>query len=494
MMDPTGTHPPRAAPELVEAGYAVEVADAPYLHAGLNLADLAHVTVLWEQNTMPDAAGRALVSLLLDVYGLSPAEFPYDPAYGETYNCRERYFSQQLGELAGWMQAGRPRREAVRVALRLRLRRDLVRLVTDTAGIVEALADKAEQHAETIFADQTYLQQAQPSTFGHYLLSFAYPLIRSMERLLENLTWVNQSPAGAGCVNGSRLVPDRERLAQLLGFDQVIEHTRDAMWQTDGLLDIASVTASMATTISSLAEDLEIYSSQEFDFVDLDEAYTRSSVLMPQKHNPYSLSMLRGHAGLLIGKMTELFAVMKTPSARSDNLIFSYGEVPRLLEAGGRAARLMRGVVSTLSVNDQRMMEALVAGFSQATDLAEYVTERGGLDYRSAYYVVGRAVQWAAQEGLSGGQISAQLLDDAARQVTGRPLGFSDEELKTMLDPAAIVDQRTVTGGAAPQVVHGMAARCRGRARGLTEQAAARDRTFDAAENALLERARRSAR
>lgn len=211
---------------------------------------------------------------------------------------------------------------------------------------------------------------------------------------------------------------------------------------------------------------------------------------MPQKRNPYSLAMLRGHAGVLIGKLTELFAVMKTPSARSDNLIFSYGEVPRLLGICGRAVRLMRGVVATLSVNHERMEEALVSGFSQATDLAEHVTERGGIDYRSAYYIAGTAVQWAAQRGLDGTQIDGELLDLAAQRVIGRTLGFSDEELSTMLDPGAIVRQRVVTGGAAPDVVDQMASECRTRAATLRAQAAARTRAFDAAERALFATAR----
>ncbi len=188
--------------------------------------------------------------------------------------------------------------------------------------------------------------------------------LRDCERLLRDLTWVNGSPGGAGCVNGSRLPLDRELVANLIGFDSVITHTRDAMWQTDGLIDLLATAAGVATNLSKLAEDLEIWDSQEFDFVELAGPYTRASVLMPQKRNPYSLSIVRGAAGVLIGRLDGFLAVVKTPSARSDNLIFAYGEVPRSLELAGRVTRLMRGVVATLQIKPDWMWESLLAGFS----------------------------------------------------------------------------------------------------------------------------------
>ena len=149
--------------------------------------------------------------------------------------------------------------------------------------------------------------------------------------MLTEFDDINRSPGGAGCVNGTRLLDDRTFVAAAMGFDEVIEHTRDAMWQIDGLIHVLATAASLLSTQSKLAEDLEIWSSSEFDFVDLDDAFTRSSILMPQKRNPYSLAIVRGASGVLIGRLTGFLAVAKSPSARSDNLIFAYGEVPRAL-------------------------------------------------------------------------------------------------------------------------------------------------------------------
>lgn len=477
------------APELIEAGFAIEVADAPFLHEGYNLADMAHVLALIESGIIPPKAASRLLKLLLEVQEIPAAEFPYDPLYGDPYNCRERYFVQQIGDDAGWLHAGRPRREAGRVALRLWLRSVVTGLAIDAAGFVEKTAGVAERHAETVMPDQTYLQQAQPSTFGHYVLTFAYPALRDGTRLVPGADWVNQSPGGAGCVNGSRLNPDRPRIAELLGFDGVIEHTRDAMWQTDTLVHLLATATSLVTGLSKLAEDLEIWDSQEFDFVDLAEAYTRSSVLMPQKRNPYALSIVRGAAGVLIGRLTGLLAVVKTPSARTDNLIFAYGEVPRSLDLAARVTRLMGGVVATLKVRPERMWESLVGGFSQATDLAEYVMQTCEVDYRTAYRVVGTTVRDAAQKGLRGIDLTGQMLDDAAVREIGRTLGLADRDLEEVLDPRKIAFGRTSPGGAAPPIVREMAGNCRVEAHRLEEEARQRQARYRGAETRLLEMA-----
>jgi argininosuccinate lyase len=473
--------PPAPAPELIEAGFALETADAAILHNGLNLADLAHVLELRARGVIPEEAAVALLSVLRAIDEQPAEDFPYDPQFGEVYNARERVLAGKLGDIAGWLHAGRPRREATRIAFRLFLRRQVTDLVDDVAELATALAGQAGRHAEALFPDQTYLQQAQPSTVGHYLLAFAYPLLRDGDRLVESLDWINRSPAGAGCVNGTRLLTDREPLAARLGFDDVITHTRDAMWQTDGLVHLLAAAASVACTADELAEDLEIWASSEFDYVDLDDAYTRASVLMPQKRNPYALSMIRGAAGILIGRLTGFLALQKGPSARSDKLIYAYGEVPRALDMLQRVTRLTRGVVATLRFNTARMREQVDQGFSQATDLAEYVMAESGLDYRSAYRVVGTAVRRAAAEGRRGRDIDPALLDEAA----GRPLGLDAGALARAIDPAAIVASRTAVGGASVDRVHEMVAEVGARAAALREGAAARRRAFDDAEATL---------
>jgi len=486
---------PRTGPaqELIDSGFTLENNDAPLLHAGLNLADLAHVLDLLARGVIPAAPARRLLTLLLEAAATPASEFPYDPSYGEPYNSRERHFTARIGDDAGWLHAGRPRREAARIALRLHLRRQLVDLVEATADLADVLADAAAEHSRTWLPDQTYLQHAQPSTYGHYVLSFAYPLLRDARRLLETLSWTNTSPGGAGCVNGSRLLDDRRPVAAMLGFDGVIEHTRDAMWQTDGLVAMLSVAASLVGTQSKLAEDLEIWASSEFDYVTVADGFSRSSVLMPQKRNPYSLSIIRGASGTLLGRVAGFLAVIKSPSARSDNLIYAYGEVPRALDMDLRTTRLTTGVMRTLQVNAPRMWSALQSGFSQATDLAEYVMQTCDLDYRTAYQVVGAAVRTAHQAGLRGIDLDGAMLDAAALAHDGRSLGLAGHDLTQVLDPRHIVETRTAAGGAAPPVVEAMAEGCRTEAAELRALARAGRRRQSDAERDLLAGAARTA-
>ncbi|GAA1840318.1 argininosuccinate lyase [Pseudonocardia ailaonensis] len=478
------------APELVESGFALENADAGFLHHGLNLADLAHVLDLARRGIVPGPAEKALLGLLLEVLEIPAEEFDYDPSYGEPYNSRERYFVARIGDDAGWLHAGRPRREAARVALRLHLRRQLVELATEAVATATDMVARAEEHAATLLPDQTYLQQAQPSTFGHYLLSFVYSTVRDARRLLDELDELNTSPGGAGCVNGTRLLEDRGPIAVALGFGGVIPHTRDAMWQVDGLIHVLATVASLLSNFSKLAEDLEIFSSSEFDFADLDDAYSRSSILMPQKRNPYALSIIRGASGVVIGRLTGFLAVTKSPSARSDNLIFAYGEVPRALDLSLRITRLTGGVVRTLRVNPRRMREELDRGYSQATDLAEYLTQLLDVDYRTAYVVVGNTVREAARRGVPGAEITGAMVDEAARAHTGADWGLTGRDLSGVLDPRAVVATRRAEGGASPEALAAMITSLRERLRGLAARAEEQGARFDEAEARLVATAR----
>ncbi len=477
------------AQELVDAGFAWEIADAPLLHHGLNLADLGHVLDLRSRGIIPEPAASELLSVLLDAYRCDAADFPYDPASGEVYNSRERHFVEQIGDSAGWLHAGRPRREAARVALRLILRSQTARLIEVGADFAATAAAAAADHAGTFMGDQTYLQQAQPSTFGHYLLAFVPPALRDGERFAAALDQVNMSPGGAGCVNGSRLLDDRGTIAGMLGFDGVITHTRDAMWQTDVFIDLLATSASMIANQAKLAEDLEIWSSQEFDYVDLAGPFTRASVLMPQKRNPYSLSIIRGASGVLIGRMSGFLAVVKSPSARSDNLIFAYGEIPRALDLTIRVSALTTGVVRTLKVNAARMWSELERGFTQATDLAEYLMVAAGVDYRTAYHVVGHAVRAASRGGLRALDITPDLLDASAQAVCGRRFALEAAALAEALDPRRIVDSRRARGGAAPGEVAAMAGEFSEQAVRLRDRALEAQQRFASVEEKLVARA-----
>lgn len=478
------------AREMVEAGYELEIAQAPLLHRGLSLADLAHVLSLEGEGKIPASDTRELLTALLELQDTAADEFEYDPMYGDPYNSRERWLEQRIGAAAGWLPAGRPRREAGRIAFRIVLRERVLDLAAAVARFAGALVDTAERHSGTLMADYTYLQAAQPTTFDHYLLSFAFPALRDGEHLREAHAWVNQSPGGAGGVAGSRFPLDRGRLAAMLGFDGFIEHTRDAMWQTDGLVRLVTTATLAVINADRFAEDLEIYTSDEFGLVAIGDEFCRASVLMPQKRNPYALAVIRGGAGTLIGRASGLMATQRTPSARTDNLLYAYGEVSDSVVMATKLVDLAAAIAESLRPDMDAMGRAARSGYSQATDLTEEITRVTKLDYRSAYRVVGRAVAALIEDGGSPGTLDAEMLDRAAREVLGRALEVPSAVIADALDPRSAVATRTTPGGAAPGPMASMIGRCRGLAADLSSWVKERRALAQGAERALLEQAR----
>ncbi|MFF5207278.1 lyase family protein [Streptosporangium sp. NPDC000396] len=470
------------AEELVAAGYAWEMADVPWLHDALGLADLAHGVELADRGILPDRVRGPLLGALLDLAAMPAEAVGYDPRHGEPYMSRERHLLARIGDDAGWLRAGRTRREAVRTAFRIRVRGQILDLVAAASALAATLADQAERHLDTLMPDYTYLQQAQPTSFGHYLLSFADPALRDAVRLIAEFSHVNASSAGSGAANGSRILDDRDATARALGFDRAIVHTRDAMWQTDPFMHVLAAAASLLLTQDKLAEDLEIFASAEFGFVGLAEAYGRPSIAMPQKRNPYALTVIRGSAGVMLGHLTGLTAVTKTPSARSDNFIYLYGELPRALDLTHRVTRLTTGVIRTLEVDAVRMRSALAAGFTQATDLAELLMQRFHTDYRTAHRVVQHAVRQSAA-------LDAEAISRAATEITGDHWHLDDAELRAALTPEALVGSRTGLGGAALSSMTSMIERVREQAAELSADVTTRRAAVHAAEDAIRARA-----
>ena len=450
------------APELVAAGFALETSDAPLLHRDLTLADLAHLAELAECGALSGEDAAPVAAGLLQLLGTPAGDFPYDPVYGDAYNSRERELERVLGPAAGRLHLGRTRREAGRIAFRLALRDRLLSLHADVAAFARAIARQEARHAGTLWADTTYLQPAQPSTFGHYLGGFAEQTLRHLDRIEAAYALADVSPAGAGGAGGSRLPLDRNRLASALGFGAVGQHTRDAMWSADPLADAVLAAMQAAQTLSQLASDLEIFASPGFGYVTLDTSLCRASVLMPQKRNPYALPVLRGGAGTLAGRLTGLLATGLTPSARTDNWLYAYGEVAGSLDLAGRLVRLGSAMVTGLSVHADVLGSQAASHFTAAADLAEELAQRFRLDYRTAYRIVGRAVASILADG--GSELTVAALRSAATEMTGTDLPVTADLLDAVTEPAAAAEARRALGGASPARVREHARRVRRRA------------------------------
>lgn len=273
------------APELVRAGYAAETGHGPRLAHGLSVSDIAHAVVLVEGGALGGDDARGLLSGLLALHEIPGDEFPWRPELGDAFNSREALLRERVGaSAAGWLSAGRPRREAFRVGLRLVARAGALDLHDALADLAEAVAALAARHPDDLAADYTYLQPAQPSTVGHLLLAYAYPALRDAERVRGAAERLDLSVAGVGGSAGSRWPIDRERLAELLGCTGLVVHAKDAAWAADAYLELVGAAATAATHHSQLGQDLEILASQEFGAVQLADRHSRESALIHSLH------------------------------------------------------------------------------------------------------------------------------------------------------------------------------------------------------------------
>jgi argininosuccinate lyase len=482
------------APELVRAGYAVETGAGPRLAWGLSLADIAHAVMLAEAGVLADDDARALLRGLLELHEIPGDAFPWRPELGDAFNSREAALRERVGRsAAGWLSAGRPRREAFRVGLRLVARAGALDLHDALADLAEVVAGLAERHANELAADHTYLQPAQPSTVGHLLLTHAYPALRDAERVGGALRRLDLSVAGAGGSAGSRWPIDRERLAGLLGCAGLVVHAKDAAWAADAYLELVAATATAATHQAQLGQDLEILASQEFGAVRLADRHSRASALMPQKRNPYALAIIRAQAGAAAGELCGLLVGLHTGSARTDHFHLLNGGVPRLLGEAVAVARLTVEVVGALEIEPERWAAAARAGFITAADVADELALTGGIDYRSAHAVVGRAVRGLVEAGRTTEDLTPELLSRAAEAAIGRPVAIDADRLAAVLDPAAAARSRRQTGSSSPSEVAAMIAECRSRAWEARARTAEVRRRVEAAEAELLETARRQA-
>ncbi|WP_022949749.1 2-phosphosulfolactate phosphatase XcbC [Methylohalobius crimeensis] len=478
--------PPSAG--LQQTAFAEEIAAQECLHEAVGWADIAYTLMQARLRTIPPGAAAELMAALLELQ-LTDTCGELDPALGDVVTNREAWLAGKTGAI-GHLGAGRARREAITTGFVLVLRTQVLRLAEALCAMVTQIAGLAEAHCSTVFPEYTYLQTAQPTTFGHYLSGFAFPAERDLQRLRGFYARLNRCPAGCGSSNGSRLPQDRQMLADLLGFDGVVEHARDAMWQADLPIELASCLVIIAVNVSRLAEDLMVFATREFALLNLADRHCRASKIMPQKKNPFALSYLRSLANHLLGAQTAIAASARTPSGQMDNRMEAYRELPPSVERVTAGVNLMTEILGGLQLHEINCRATLAASFALATDLAEGLASLGAADFREAHRITARLVGTLASSGRRLSDANADLIDDIAMEELGRPLGLRDDMLPALTDADAAIRARTTIGGAAPKRVLEAVAALRGRVAGHENWMREAASAIDIAEAGLLAAAR----
>jgi argininosuccinate lyase len=365
-------------------------------------------------------------------------EFP-DAADEDIHTLVERMLYEEVGAVAGRLHTGRSRNDQVATDARLWTMRACARLEREICALQRALADQAEANLDVLMPAYTHLRRAQPVRVAHWLLAHFWALQRDRDRLEAALGRVAVLPLGAGAIAGSGFAVDRTLLKELLGFRTVSENSIDAVGDRDWICEVLFVVSMTATHLSRLAEDLIIFSSDEFRFVELPEAYTTGSSLMPQKRNPDGLELARGMAARSIGELTSALAMLKgTPSGYNKD----FQEDKRLLFGAVDSLEALlpatRETVAGLRFRERALADALADEALLATDLADELVRRG-VPFREAHGAVGRLLRSADQHGVPVSGLRP------AEWAAAHP-AFVEPALP-LLTPLASVDARSVQGG-----------------------------------------------
>jgi argininosuccinate lyase len=378
--------------------------------------------------------------------------FQAEPADEDIHTAVERRLADRIGPLAGKLHTGRSRNDQVATDLRLYLLAEAEVLDWQLHSLQTTIVDKASAHLCEIMPGYTHLQQAQPILFSHWLMSFFWKFQRDRERLRGVHERTSALPLGSGALAGNPFGLDRQWLAQELGFAGVLENSLDAVGDRDFVVEFLAWASLVQVHLSNLAEDLILWSSHEFGFVQLDDAYTTGSSLMPQKRNPDPLELMRGKAGRVTGHLVSLLTTLKgLPSTYNKDLQEDKEALFDVLDTLKLELPIATDLLDTLLVRADRMAAAIDSALL-ATELADYLVARG-IPFRQSHHLVGRAVRRAEGLGLS-------LLElDLAEYQSIHPSFGSD--LYEVLDVERAVQARSTRGGTAPQAVRDQIRRAR---------------------------------
>jgi argininosuccinate lyase len=401
---------------------------------------LAHVTMLGKCGILPQEDVELIAKGLQTLQEKSEAgELQFSTKMEDIHLNLESFLIDEIGPVGGKLHTGRSRNDQVATDMHLYLRNqthDVIELIEE---LQKSLIHQAEQHIETIVPGYTHLQRAQPISFAHHLMAYFWMLERDKQRYTECLKRINVSPLGAGALAGTTFPIDREFSAELLGFEGIYENSLDAVSDRDFILEFLSHSSILFMHLSRLSEEIILWSSQEFQFIELDDAFSTGSSIMPQKKNPDMAELIRGKTGRVYGNLFGLLTVLKgLPLAYNKDMQEDKEGMFDTVKTVIGSLKIFTGMISTMKVNTSVMEKATKSDFSNATELADYLANKG-MPFREAHEVVGKLVLTCIEK-------SCFLADLQMADFKSASLLF-EEDIYEALQPYNAVARRNSAGG-----------------------------------------------
>lgn len=407
---------------------------------------IAHCRMLGTQKIIPARDAKAIVAGLKAILlEFETGRFVSRAEDEDIHMAVERRLIELVGPVGGKLHTARSRNDQVALDLRLYVRAATDRLSSELSRLNEVLMVLAEQHIATIMPGYTHLQQAQPVLLSHHLLAYAQMFVRDRDRLLDCRRRTNVMPLGAGALAGTTFPIDREQVARALNFPAVTQNSLDSVSDRDFALDLLSAGAILGMHLSRLAEEIVLWSSQEFGFIELPDDFATGSSMMPQKKNPDVAELIRGKSGRLVGNLLNLLMILKgLPLSYNRDLQEDKGPVFDTVDTLSASLNLLALMLPRIKFHHDRMREAATLGHTLATELADYLASKG-VPFRQAHAIVGAVVRYAIQRERTLESLTSEELR-----------GFSElfaEDVHSWLRLESAVSRRLATGGTARQNV-----------------------------------------
>ncbi len=413
----------------------------------------AHAAMLQSVGVISSEDAAAIQGGLQQIEAeIAAGTFPFREEFEDIHMNVEARLRELIGPAAGRLHTARSRNDQVALDFRMWVREACERSLGQVQALQLALLAKAEAHADAVMPGFTHLQPAQPVTFGHHLMAYVEMFGRDATRFQDAALRMNESPLGAAALAGSPFPIDRQMTAAALGFARPTANSLDSVADRDFALEALAAATICATHLSRLAEEIVIWMTPQFGFIKLSDAFTTGSSIMPQKKNPDAAELVRAKVGRLLGSFTQLTVVMKgLPLTYSKDMQEDKVPTFEAFDALELSLLAMAGMVGDLEPNREKMAAAAGAGYSTATDLADWLVRELDLPFRDAHHITGAAVKQAEAAGVALGDLPLAKLQGLDNRITAA--------VYEVLTPQASVASRKSYGGTAPDQVRAQVAR-----------------------------------
>lgn len=407
---------------------------------------LAHASMLGKQNIIPQEASDRITSGLLEILKrIENGVINVDETSEDIHSFIESTLTYYIGDYGKMLHTGRSRNDQVTLDFRLYLKNAITDLKEDIIALEEVLLEKANENIDTIMPGYTHLQKAQPITFAHHILAYAEMFKRDYGRLTDCYKRLDEMPLGAGALATSTYPIDRDAVARDLGFSKVTLNSLDSVSDRDYAIETLSCLSMIMMHLSRFSEEIILWCTNEFSFIELDDGYSTGSSIMPQKKNPDVAELVRGKTGRVYGDLMTLLTVMKgIPLAYNKDMQEDKEAVFDGLDTASLSLKTFCGMIKTMKVKKENMRKGAGLGFTNATDVADYLVKKG-MAFRNAHGVVGEIVL----ECINKNKIIEELTLDELKEFSP----IFEEDIYHAIDLITCVEERKVMGGPSTESV-----------------------------------------